>query len=262
MSAINPSASAPQVATHLYTVASLFNRTLPQEKNAFGEAIEGVFAYVKNKNAGRCKSKRIFDKGERQKLILDLFENYRRGASTKAICETGFMRRIVKHNHDNDSNFQFITEKITPKLIRLMHDGEKLLLQPEVITWLNHLNATTMDPETVAKQKQAMSALPQDYQDRLSEGRVKLGKDLMVCINSKWLDKEILGEIIKGIEAEALDLTVEPKLTKETIVSYFVFHYRSLILQGAEYAKSFKESILIGLNAFLKGPCLARPSNQ
>lgn len=226
----------------------ILNQSLsPSELN---HAANTLYDYVDQKSEGRLLSKKIRQDKLRYPMIERLFQKYTHGALSSELCQTGFMRRIVKHDRSNQAYLKFIEEQIVPVQISNLPGSEKLAQDATVRLWLRDLNATICDPAALEEQKQIYDSIPEPkYRELLSIGRAAIGKSFKEAILKGWIDAKEIDQIREKL-LQKVEENQLVELTQETAVDYFVYRYRAVIATGEKYEEQFCDAIRKGLNRF------------
>lgn len=249
--------NTPTVLNWFEAISGLLSGTLEKNYQSFHAEMEKIYGYVQTKSGSRCVSKKIHDSDAREKMIQKLFKLYQENASLTALCGSGFMRRISKHDHSNDSYQEFIYKTYVPAQLKKMSGHEKLLEEPAVLLWMREMDATVLDPETLKNQSSTLSNLPEEYKNRLMEGRSGIGFLLTESIKAEWIDDITIQEIIDGIKKEDQQ-NQNVILSKENVVSFFINKYLKLISSGEQFAQVYKESIILGLQNLKNDPIVPK----
>lgn len=241
-----------------YSMSLLEGSLDRNDEMAFCNAMNALFRYVAVKSKGRCTSKSIFDENIRGEMIKNLFDLYHQNESTTTLCKSRFMRKITKHNKDNDENLKFIYQVIVPAQAKMAKHPLTILDEPAALLWIRELDATVVDPETVSNQKKMLKEVPVEMQEKLTIGRGKIGGDLVFAASKGWLNADKVGKIIEGLQSRVAVEKEIIELSEENAVEHFIQRYITLIASGGEYESSFLNSLLLGLNNLKKDPIFTK----
>jgi hypothetical protein len=236
-----------------YNILHLLDGSLDRnDKEGFSEKMMAINAYVQAKSQGRCISKKLKDECKTSLMIDQLFSLYQQHEPNEKLCKSRFMRKLVKHNNDNNDNLTYILEKIVPNQIKISKFAEYLILDIPAVDWLLDLDLTIVDPEAMRKQRSSLKDVPEIFQERLNNGRRKIGESLISSAKKGWIDSEKIQQIIEGIQSG--EGTEKIKLSKKKSVRYFTHEYRELVESGEDHKNAFRESLVAGLTNLKKDP--------
>jgi hypothetical protein len=235
----------------LEATLNLLNGTLEQQE--FHSALNMMYNHVKEKNLGKCVSKKIDIESERNRMIEQLFESYKNHAAPYELCRSRFMRKLVKHDGSNARHLEFIYDKIVPSQIKQVSKCERLMKDPAVLLWLRELNATVMNPKVWKEQRRVSeSSLPQEYVHRLRSGQATIGLAFRLARQEKWIGIPEIDRIIRELslkdKASLSELPIE--FSQKNIISHFIQKYRQFIASGDSYEEIFRQSLIMKLKEY------------
>jgi hypothetical protein len=222
------------------------------DEKTFCDEMNILYNQVKMQHEGRCISKKIFDDTKRQEMIQNLFVLYHQNRSVKSICESVFMRKLTRHNKDNEDNLGFISINLVPFVVGKSNDPSVLLNLPEALNWLTQLNATIINPQLIRRHRTKIRAADQRY----VTGSQIIKQKILFCHHNDWLSKEKVSQIIDGIKNPPKELNKEMGLTNETVVEYFINLYLEFIETGRKYKEVFKICSIDDLKRIKRNPDL------
>ncbi len=259
MTGISP--SQPQQPDHFWLsqIVLLANRGVPlddpslEPQKVFHRAMEKLFDHVFDKAPAQSLGKRITDNGVRRKIIIELWEIYSKPEfHNSRLLRSEFLRKLGKHDSDNDVNLKSI-ERIIKKMLLDIPNGKEFIEDSDFLSVAKHIGAAVISPNEFQQKDFLMKYLPESQKRKFSTGFAAIEEALRNAKSKEWFYAGTLNAIIKDIESDAepaISDNNKKKLDRGTVHPFIVYHSMRLIESGNEDRETFKQAILVKIKEF------------